>query len=208
MSITTRDYYKGLISIGNADAKEDRALLGNSDQLGDLIVKYEREVMVKIFGWSLYKLFIENLELDVNGVYQVKDNVDPKWGELLNGKEYTINGVPVVWRGLRFEDVKSGGVVKQSLLANYIYCQYIDNDELQHSGVGLVITKGKNAVRVSGRGKYATAWNEFVKMTCSYGVNYGERSLYQFIMDQNQEEHEYYPNWDRFEFELKNRYGL
>lgn len=208
MSITTREYYTGLISIGNANAKEDRALLGNSDVLGELIAKYEREVLVKLLGWSLYKLFLDNLELDANGVYEVKENADSKWGELLNGKEYTVNGVPVVWRGLRFEDVKPGGVVRQSLLAYYIYCQYIDNEELQHSGVGLVITKGKNAVRVSGRGKYATAWNEFIKLACSYGVNYGERSLYQFLMDSNQEAHEHYPDWNRFDFELKNRWGL
>ncbi len=208
MSITTREYYTGLISIGNADAKEDRALLGNSDVLGGLIAQYEREVMIQLFGWSLCKDFISNLVLDAKGVYQLKTGVDVKWDELLNGKEYEVDGIPVVWRGLRFEDVKIGDNVPRSLLAYYIYAQYITQDETQHSGIGLVKNKAKNAVNISGRVQYVIAWNIFIKMAVSCNESYGERSLYQFIEEQNKQNSNHYPNWHPFEFKTTNRFGI
>ena len=93
-------------TIPNAEA------LGVGSQLNNGIAKYEPEVLIKSFSYSLYKEFMSQFENDV-----IKESVDQKWKDLLTGKEYQINGKNYSWRGLIFEEAG----VKKSLIANYVF---------------------------------------------------------------------------------------
>ena len=52
------------------------------------------------------------------------------------------------------------GTVKKSLIANYIYCQWMRDQYTQSSGIGEVVTKAENATVVSPYQKIIYAWNE------------------------------------------------
>jgi hypothetical protein len=206
--ITSSSYYKGKIAIANAqDTAPNSNLLGNRASLNESIEKYERDVLVKLFGYDLFKLFKAEFDIDATtGVWTIKTGTAQKWKDLLTGKEYTLNGVNVTWKGLIFSEGGANNKVDQSLLANYVYAKWIEDNEVNHSGVGFINEIPKGAIQVSNRSKWANALNEFYKLVVK-GSN-GVRSLYQFLGDMNALDSTTYPNWVGEDFKLVNRYGL
>lgn len=214
MSIITRSYFDGILQLANSDASDpNKELFGTRDALDRYRVKYEREILIKTLGYPLYKLFMAEFEITVpnaeNGYHTIKSAAAQKWKDLLNGIEYTSQGVTVVWRGIIFTDTIEADTpteYNQSFIAAWVYAQYLLQEEKTNEGVGFVGTKAKNATGVSGRSKYVAAHNEAVKLINVNG-NY-EVSLYQFILDKNADDPTTYPDWRGEAVKSINRFGL
>ena len=221
--ITTRLYFKGEIAIANAaDKAPNSNLLGNGLSLDQFIARYERDVLTRVLGYDLYKLFSDQFDKPQSGKWTLKTGADAKWGELLNGKEYTLSGVNVKWQGLVFKDGTINNGIDQSLIAYYVFAKFIEATEFTHSGVGMQSELSKNSLRADARSKVAMAFNSFYELAIGIGHYYndyqyfdsqfnnsGYRSLYDFLSDMNDLDNTTYPNWcPTTNFQLENRYGL
>ena len=105
------------------------------------IQKYEPQCLLRILGYSLYKS------------YQA-DPASTRMTDLINGVEYSVNGVLNYWKGLKYDP-------KQSLIASYIYWFWQQNEATKSSGLGTVIPKGASLVSVAPLWKMQAAWNTF-----------------------------------------------
>lgn len=213
--IITPSYFTGPIAIANAsDTAPNSELLGNGVKLGDFIDRYERECLVKVLGYQLAEAFTMQFTYDPNtGEWTFTGPKGEEWDELLNGKEYSLNGKDYRWRGLTYSVAKwgFGGSQLESPLAYYVYCKFIEDDYLNHTGTGFQKEEAVNSV---GRGyarSYAIAFNSFVD-----GVEFNEGlerqvkpvSLYDFISDMNSIDPSLYPDWEYQRFRYVNRFGL
>ena len=221
--ITTGEYFKGEILVSNAlDKAPNSNVLGNGLSLNQFIARYEPDVLTRLLGYDLYKLFSDQFNKPQSGVWTLKTSADAKWDELLNGKEYVLNGVNVKWQGLIFKDGTINQGINQSLITYYVYTKFIEATEFTHSGVGMQSESSKNSTRVNARSKVAMAFNSFYDLAigraayyndsyyfdCHYN-NSGYRSLYDFLSDMNAIDSDTYPNWNpATQFKLENRYGL
>lgn len=94
------------------------------------------------------------------------------------------------------------GSAKKSLIANYVYFHWQDDQQTQTVGLGEVATKAENAVQVSAQNKMIRAWNEMIdwvwEMVCFIESNRAS-----------------YPEWDdhnmhcfRKKFWYNNHFGI
>ena len=187
--IISSSYFKGFLNVAVAIAPNSD-LLGDDVLLNRYIAKYEPELLVKLLGYPLYKDLMTNIA-DTSGI----------WYELLNGKEYQVDGVDVKWQGLIFND----GETDRSLIANYIFYFYLLEKQKTLSGVGMVRSEATNATSANATQEANYAFNEFVDMVM---IGNGLRSLYQFIQDMNDATADTYEDWYPSMFEYKNSLGL
>lgn len=224
MAIITRDYF--LLTetyLPHAKSNPSDAVTGVKGDIDAFIEKYEREVLIKTLGYSLFKEF--TAELDSGEANGLLPTADVKWDYLLNGKEYPIGSTLFNFRGIRFTEGISN--VKYSLIAYYVYYHYLKNDVSNYSTTGIQKESPANAVNVSAIPKAVKSWRSFYDLTQKdyyypirynsnhkfYGVDYlrgneTERSLYQFISDQNSLVADTYENWEPFCFGNINNAGI
>lgn len=126
-------------------------------ELDATIEKYECELLINALGVTLYDELVTALE-DL-GV------ADQKWKDLVTGKNYTIDSKVYRWGGLR-------GFSKQSLVAFYVYTQYLVNDELAYTTVGVVQNEANNASVGDYTPKYIKARNSFLEQYQGNLYNY------------------------------------
>ena len=169
----------------------------------------------------LYFLTVEEVsELEshlVNGLFPtVTTGIPQKWIDLVNGKTYELNGVSLVWNGLKY----SKGTFKGSLLADYVYYFWLIDQVSYMTGTGDSKANPKGAKSVNPTQRLVRVWNDFVEQYQMdgfgfydpFGLYYGyfnafqksDVSLIQFLQDNN----EIYPNENRRYFELQNQMGL
>jgi len=175
-------------SIPNAEA------LGVGENLNNAISKYEPEILIKCFSYSLYKEFMS--QFDEN--YTIKETADQKWKDLLNGKEYQKDGMNCFWRGLIFEEAE----VKKSLIAYYTFHHCIVNG---NNNTGIQKEKSSDERNLIKR-LYVKSWNDFVEMTVL--GNNGLVSLYQFIEDMNAINSDTYQNFNPTSFKKMNIFSI
>lgn len=198
--ITTRKYFALNSHLPFvSDDVPSASLVGNINEADKLIMRYEKEILQQTLGYSLYKAFMAQFDYaSTNNIHTIKDSADQKWKDLLNGKEYTKNGVTVVWQGVIFEDED----VDRSFITNYVYCKWLSVKHNKHLGVGLSKPEAKGATRVGPTYNYVEAYNDFVDMVVgkycngySDEIGTGVRSLYEFLNDMNTLDATTYPNW-------------
>ncbi|WP_137905503.1 hypothetical protein [Chryseobacterium sp. 2VB] len=186
------------------------------------IVKGERDVLSFAFGiemWNDFKPYISN------GM----DPLTPQhYKDIIIGKSYLKDGKKCFWTGLIQEETK------ESLLADYVYCQYHTDDVTTTTGIGEAKIESKVGNSTSMIPKIVKVWNRFISKLhggfrsnpagftiegrpywiikgCRdyYGIypKDGEVSLMQFLFDNK----ESYPmldhNYRRFG-EFKNEFGI
>lgn len=78
-----------------------------------------------------------------------------RWLYLLEGTTYTKDGKSYIFDGLR-------GYAKDSLVAYFVFCEYLKNDNYYYSTSGVVKIKDKNAVRVDPTSKYIECYYAFL----------------------------------------------
>lgn len=217
--ITKHSHFKGDIHIPNVeDTAPNSNLLGNATSLDLFIDECESDVLTQCLGYSLYDEFINQF----NESGELKEEAPEKWNDLLNGKEYQVDGKNVKFRGLTFKQ----GNLDRSLIAYYVFYQFLENDESSYTGTGIKKEKSKNSENASAAPKAIKAWRKFYKLTVGdfdnpkiieksngtgidwLGGNSGVKSLYQFIQDMNNIDPSTYPNWSPYPFENINTLGI
>lgn len=150
MSLIDQSYFKGELLIPHLTQAVDIAAL----QL--LIDAKESELLTKLLGYELYKLYVAGITANTQ-----------KYKDIRDGKEYTnSSGSLTKWVGLAF----TVGTIKKSLIANYVYCCYQINNYTFTTGSGE--KKTDLAINALPEDKVNRAWNEMV----SWNVD-----LYEFL---------------------------
>ena len=176
------DYFKGALQIPNL-GKDSTAFQSN------YMAIYEKEVLVKLLGNTLYQEMIANY---VSGTPSI-------WVDLVEGKtyevEYNSETYQVKWNGLINDE-------KISLIAYYVYFNYIQQNYQQATGLGIVQSNTENGTIVSPNQKLVWANNECARLAGSYPyrligestytpIETLEESLFYFIANNITD----YPNW-------------
>ncbi len=227
MPITDLTYLKAELLLPHAQTSITDTATGVREGLKQFISQYEREALIDTLGYVLYSEFANQFDVDEGDVWTIKVAADQKWKDLLNGKEYTVNGDTVNYRGMIFTEPYSGTVLNRSFIAYYIFYHYLNDDMEDYAGTGIQELQAKNATRTSPIPKSIRAWRRFYELVVGsfnqpallqnrsgmigldwFGSNDTERSLYQFIDDQNTLVADTYADWLPSNFENQNQFGI
>lgn len=107
----------------------------------------ERLLLLSFLNVDLYNEF----ELAIQDL----PNASAKWQNLVNGTTYVKDNETFVFDGLR-------GYARDSLVAYFVFCEYIKNDNTYYSTSGVIQTKDKNAVRVDPSSKLIDCYYSFL----------------------------------------------
>ena len=213
-AITDVTYYqKGINFIPNSVDISASNSPSQESELEYFIKIHERQLMLNALGPILYDEFVENL---------VPPPQRPqKWTDLIEGSTYVLNDKTYIWEGLR-------GYNKNSLVASYIFCKFLRNDESIYTTTGIAQNTAKNAQNYSYTPKYISAWRQFIEKyqaqaDCSpviirdhfgnvgldyYQNNNSEVSLYRFLTDQNELDPTAFPDFEFKFYENQNSLGI
>ena len=124
------------------------ALSGAREDISQYIPKYEKQALILLLGYELYKDFIANPGAT-------------RWTRLKNGHEYDVSykglTTTIKWNGLTNTDLVS-------LLSYYIYFYYYKFHATQTTTIGESVTAKENAQGVQPVRKMVNAWNGFVDL--------------------------------------------
>lgn len=120
------------------------------DTLNGEIEYKEKELLISILGYDQY-IELSQQFIEVAGVWYWIDTPLQKWVDLVDGKGN--------WKGLRY----TIGGNKISLIANYIFCHYLEQDYSTYTTTGVVILDSANSTLVNPIQKITIAWNDFVR---------------------------------------------
>lgn len=188
------------------------------------IDRAEKEVLLYAFGREMYEDFLSAMS-DAPG-----EPLPLPYINILDGVMYEVDGDKRYWMGLR------NNITKESLLADYTYYLYFNENVTLTTEAGEVLVETKVGTRASMTRKIVKAYNQFIarfhggvrsnadgwtiegdpywlignKGVDYYGI-YGKRgdvSLVQFLFDNKAD----YPLLDtranRFGSEIKNEFGI
>lgn len=111
--------------------------------------------------------------IDANG--NLLPTAPQHFQDLVHGAEYTKGGNTYYWEGLLY----THGAFKKSVIAHYVFTQWLQHNHTQASGVGQVVLEAKNALRINSTERYVTVWNAFVDMYQGEGnTHYPEVAIY------------------------------
>lgn len=176
------------------------------DYILESLEAFEKEILIDGLGYSLYKEVLLALDDLENASQTLKD--------LIQGKDYTINGLQVHWEGL---------LGKESLLVPYAYSQFLIRNQDTLTTFGTQQPEAINSSEVSAHPRYAEYYNEFfmkyqgecnntpkvIYRSAGVGIDwYGSRntvkSLYEFLQDNESD----YPNAVFKQKEMTNSWGI
>lgn len=142
-------YFTRELSIPNVNEMQTDV----SENLEMLVDEKVRLFLQVVLGFELYASLNGDI---VNGV--LKADAAQRWKDLVNGKTY--NDGSKNWAGL----LQVYGTYKKSLLANYVFHDWLSGNTTTVSGVGEVSIKAKNAMNVLSNQRLSTVWNGFIEM--------------------------------------------
>jgi len=133
-----------LFFVGDIEIPNSQPTKPSGERLGHFISKYETKMLKDVLGYELYSLLDAN-STQGSGIYH----------DLINGKDFTDS----LGRSNRWVGFKTIG---SSMLANFIYFNYMGNRETVSTGVGEKMPQAENMANASSEIKMITAWNEMV----------------------------------------------
>jgi len=145
--VNVHDFINELLVAGGENPHQ-----GAGYELCAMIEKYEPIYLTAALGYGFYVVLLDNLS--------DPDDVPEEYAELIDGKDYTVNGRLYKWEGLRKHT------------AQFIYYWYQRNNVTQTSLVGQVKPKTENANNAIVDFKATKAYNDSVD---------GARSLKHFL---------------------------
>lgn len=172
----------------------------NATELDYMCVKLEREILLNAFGSSLYN--------EVKAITDI-ESVDEKFKKLIQGDEYDGK----IWLGLDNED---------SLIANYIYQEFVTQTDIRLSATGAKKVNPENATTQTPKYLIAGAHQNFIKQYQGeylttpfitdnfidwYGCNSIQKSLYGYLMDKQADFTNWKPEYFKI-YETKNSFGI
>lgn len=192
----SNSYFIGDIQLPNLDKVPNN--------ISAAIVRYEKEIFIKLLGYQLWKEFTDALA----------DAPAQKWLDLRDGKDFELeyNGrtYTLHWNGFENTD-------KISLIAYYVYFKFRETTNIVTSGIGDVKGKGENSVIVDDYPKMVNAWNEMVDLYGYVPKRYHENwsmdtlrvynpmpSAYNFLYANK----DIYDNWIFEPIAYKNRFDI
>ena len=215
-------YFSREINIPHKTNVPNSNRVGNSVSLQSFIDTYEVEIMLFALGNPLFDEFNDQFDTNTGAV---KGTAPDKWKKFIEvGEEYQISGVDYKWRGLRYID----GTAKKSLIADYVYYKFLEDQAVKLGGLGLQTEDANNATVHSTIPKLTNVWNEFVKkyqgenlsstgpstFISGYGsvigVDYASSdrnylvSMYQYLLDKKVD----FPNFKTKLFKMTNSFGI
>ncbi len=148
------------------------------------------------FGNVLFEDLESNIELSGGNL---KQTAPQKWKDLVDGKSYSIGSDAFTWKGLVSGDYQP----KESVLAYFVYSQYVEHNRTRLTGLGEAKGKSINSTSIYSRRKWVTYHNKFVESYCGDTCD-GYVSLLTYI-----EHHESdFPNASLKKFEFQNQMGI
>ena len=117
-----------------------QVLSGSLATIDSYITKYEKEALIDLLGYDLYK----ELKAEIDSVPQV---FTAKWSALVNGSEFLIGNYTHKFDGLA------------DMLCYYVYFNYLKDNVNNYESIGAVIPVGENSQRTSPMGLMTSAWN-------------------------------------------------
>jgi len=123
---------------------------GNLSNIDTYIAKYERQVLINMLGYDLYKALKAQIDSDPQTF------TDP-WTDFVNGAEYSVGDYTIKWNGLINSD-------KQSFIAYYIYFYYMRDLITSTTSSGEILSKVVNGFRITPADKMANAWSRFLEL--------------------------------------------
>lgn len=145
--------------------------------LDGYITRYEKEILILILGYDLYKL-----------VYAYANpGSDQRIIDIVEGKEYAYDDDHTVyWEGL------INTTTKVSPIAYYVYCQYLRHHDSLLLPAGNVKPDVENSQLFTSSYKLTHAWGEMLRLFGFPGQNPLIGSLYNFLMKYEST----YPEWE------------
>lgn len=171
----------------------------NNTVLEALITEYEKLLLVNALGLTAYN--------ELQTALADLPNADHKWQDLVNGVEYDGK----IWDGL--------GNAK-SVIAYYVYCQYVEKNPDFLTAMGTAKPNSENAILVNPTQRLVNFWEVFLnkyQRNIYFGYGYDpvmfyksttdvNQSLYQFLNDKKDD---YTFDNSKFKFyQHKNSFGL
>lgn len=160
MSFTTGAYFKNDIAIQNITTDGGSTY---SAAIEAAIDKYESEVRIDLLGYELNKALIA--DLNPSGVPQAQRFID-----LVNGAEFNHPDTDQLLKWIGFVNAE-----KESMIAYYVYFNYVYSNNIHLSGVGSIDIKAENAKKVSPFDKLQTSWVKFQKLYAGFEYDVNER---------------------------------
>lgn len=173
----------------------------NAAELDYLCIKLEREILLNALGLSLYN--------EIKAITDIDLPENAKFKKLIQGDKYDGK----IWLGLDNDD---------SLIANYIYQEFVTQTDIRLSATGAKKVNAENATTQTPKYLIAGAHQNFIKQYQGeylttpfiennfidwYGCNNIEKSLYGYLMDKQAD----FLNWkpENFKiYETKNSFGI
>ena len=173
----------------------------NAAELDYLCIKLEREILLNALGLSLYN--------EIKAITDIDLPENAKFKKLIQGDEYDGK----IWLGLDNDD---------SLIANFIYQEFVTQTDIRLSSTGAKKVNAENATNQTPKYLIAGAHQNFIKQYQGeylttpfiennfidwYGCNSIEKSLYGYLMDKQAD----FLNWkpENFKiYETKNSFGI
>lgn len=145
MNFTTGSYFKNEIAIPNITSDGGATY---SAEITAAIDKYEPEIRIDLLGYELNKALEDDL---IAGIPQ-----SDRFKALVNGSEFVHpdTGQLLKWIGFVNDE-------KESMIAYYIYYNYVYFRHSKLSGVGTTDLKAENAQKASPFDKLEIAWKRF-----------------------------------------------
>lgn len=119
-----------------------------SDSLTVFINRFEPKVLQAALGYDLYQAFIDGLDVGSG------EEIEQKWIDLRDGKWFdNAAGAKRQWKGF------ANSSTKESVLAYFIFAEYMRNLATQVTGVGVVKSNAENSIVLSPDVKMSEAHN-------------------------------------------------
>ena len=179
-------YFFGEISLPGS------SLSGDLADIDDYITQYEKEALIDILGYTLYRDFIANPG-------------DTRWTRFSAGHEYTITYLGdthyVKWNGLVNTELIS-------LIAYYVYYYYVRFHMTHTSGFGELLQQAENASRISPTQRMVNAWNQFAKLRDDPSEQEIEPTAYNFLNEFEDDATNGYDAWLFKVLDRTNTFGI
>lgn len=142
--------------------------VGQFSDLVSYITRYEKDILQSLLGYELYQL-VKNSTATEGRIY-----------DLINGKEYTIE-----YKG-RDQLIKWNGLVntdKVSLIAYYVYCQYLRGKASFQTTSGAVVPGNESGTAANQSFDMFEAWNAMRELYGYEGQSSIIPSAYNFLKE-------------------------
>ena len=172
----------------------------NATELDYLCIKLERDILLNALGVSLYN--------EIKAITDI-ETADEKFKKLIQGDEYDGK----IWLGLDNDD---------SLIANYIFQQFITDTDIRLSATGAKKVNSENATTQTPKYLIAGAHQNFIKQYQGeyliepiitgnfidwFGCDSIEKSLYGYLIDKQTDFTNWKPEYFKI-YETKNSFGI